>query len=316
MDPRNSTPGPLAPYRGAIPGHLRELRAIAEAAGIVVRFGLGAVRYGSVVYEDDDDKPLSLCARLIGSPAAFERAGLVPQGFQCVRYRRIRRGPFPLSFARTGPDQLCADMTEDQPQLVEKRRGVEVAMYKGWNDRTERAYWGRPQAVAAALKVPAEKLSPKARGWSHSGYDQILGEFRWHARFYPSGGVRLVWRDDPPAKTPAGAKERGKCYSSAEEFAASCERLLRVSTRVVIREISGELEHDEFGECTIRYDAETVEAVSAALDHACQLLQASMPRVAKRRTNEAHNLDGARADAGFQAFLARVTDPRRGEEST
>jgi hypothetical protein len=65
-----------------------------------------------------------------------------------------------------------------------------------------------------------------------------------------------------------------------------------------------------FGDCILRYDSKTVEAVSDALDHACQLLRASMPGYVGRAKLDRQRLKGARADADFQAFWGRVTAPR------
>jgi hypothetical protein len=138
---------------------------------------------------------------------------------------------------------------------------------------------------------------------------------RWEVKYYPSGSVLYYeerekprWQEELQARRP---QQRDASYNTPEAFSEAREHWMRVLTQAIVLQISGDAERKDFGDCTIRYDDKTVEAESAALDHACQILQGAMPGFIGRVKLDLQRLKGARADADFQAFLGRVTDPRR-----
>jgi hypothetical protein len=110
------------------------------------------------------------------------------------------------------------------------------------------------------------------------------------------------------------SQQRDASYNTPEAFAEAREHWMRMLTQTIVLQISGDAERRNFGDCTIRYDSRTVEAVSDTLDHACQILQGAMPGFVGRVKLDRQRLKGARADADFQAFLGRLTSRRRGKQ--
>ena len=76
------------------------------------------------------------------------------------------------------------------------------------------------------------------------------------------------------------------------------------ASRLVEERLNGTLEADMHGACTVRYDDETVRSVIAALEHARQLLQASIPHFVTRTPSK--RVKSARADARFVKFLSGI----------
>ena len=62
-----------------------------------------------------------------------------------------------------------------------------------------------------------------------------------------------------------------------------------------------------YAEGSVRYDKGTVDKVAAALDHARQLLQSSMPAVPVVR--RAKQVTAAQRDGEFRAFMATALMP-------
>jgi hypothetical protein len=70
------------------------------------------------------------------------------------------------------------------------------------------------------------------------------------------------WQEELQAQR---LQQRDASYSTPEAFAEAREHWMRVLTQVLVLQISGDVEQNNFGDCTIRYDDKTIEAVSDTL---------------------------------------------------
>jgi hypothetical protein len=263
-----------------------------------------------VALDDSEDSPVAgdLILRVSGPGDAFLTAGLVDAKFRFpVRRCRYWSGLFKWEdFKRVAGETFEACKEYEAPQAITQLEdAVELITYADqdqYNNYHRRGLWGSMAAVERAAGLELGALEPprslkRRRYWK--GGSQ--GDRDWNVTYYPAGNVLyLEWQE-----RPAAAKQRGAHYNSVEDFSVNCERWMQGITRVIVSQISGEIEREAFGDCTIRYDRATVDAVSAALEHACQLLQAAMPGLVKRKPSK---VESAKGDAQFQAFLSRLTN--------
>jgi hypothetical protein len=84
-----------------------------------------------------------------------------------------------------------------------------------------------------------------------------------------------------------------------------CERWLMAMQNVVVDMMSGET----YADGSVRYDRATVDKVAAAIDHARQLLQSSMPARPRAIVRQETRVTVAKRDSGFQAFMASTLSP-------
>jgi hypothetical protein len=280
----------------------------------------GAGLDASVALDDSEGSRTAgdLILRVSGPGDAFRTAGLVDAKFRFpVRRCRYWSGLFKWEdFKRVAGETFEACKEHEAPQAITQLKdAVELITYADqdqYNNYHRRGLWGSMAAVERAAGLELGALEPprslkRRRYWK--GGSQ--GDRDWNVTYYPAGKVLyLEWQDRPGEREGAGsAKQRDARYNSVEDFSENCERWMQGITRVIVSQISGEIERETFGNCTIRYDRATVNAVSAALEHACQLLQAAMPGLVKRKPSK---VESAKGDAQFQAFLSRLTNPRRG----
>jgi hypothetical protein len=295
----NTHPMPIE-YAGPIPGHVRAIMAMATSAGLDAGVALDD--------SEDRDNARDLILRVSGPRDGFLTAGFVDTKFRFpVRRCRYWGRPFKWSdFRRVAGETFEACIEHDAPQAVSQLEdAVELITYADedrYNHR--RGLWGCMAAVERAAGLESGVLErPRSLKRRRDWKGGRQGERNWYVTYYPSGNVLYrEWQE-----RPAAAKQRGARYNSVEDFSDSCEQWINNVTRVVVSQISGELEREAFGDCTIRYDRATVAAVSNALEHACQLLQAATPGFVKRKASK---VESAKGDAKFQAFLSRLTDPR------
>jgi hypothetical protein len=114
---------------------------------------------------------------------------------------------------------------------------------------------------------------------------------------------RAKYREDADASMLRGTVSKEHQYDP-ETLSYHCERLLMATHHVVINMMSGE-GHAE----SARYDKETVDKVAAALDHARQLLQSSVPQRPRAVVRQEKLVAVAKRDSEFQAFIASTLAP-------
>jgi hypothetical protein len=260
-----------------------------------------------------------------GLESAIRAAKLVPDKFRLPKrtgryWSRLRA----WDFRRIADNVFEARTSDEEPETVTKLGSVQAITWADTYCSIERrGFWGDVAAVESAAGLEPGTLERNERsrrlwkrGWKTGGDGNE--DRRWEAKYYPSGRVlyseeleKPGWQEELQARRP---KERDASYSSPEAFAEGCEDFAWLLTRCIAHRIGGDAEREAFGDCTIHYDAKTVEAISEALDHACQILQGAMPGFVGRAKLERQRIKGARADATFQAFLGRVTHTRRGKQ--
>lgn len=100
--------------------------------------------------------------------------------------------------------------------------------------------------------------------------------------------------------------ERTAQFSTPSAFADHAERFLMASANVAVGIISGCAESEKYGECTMRYPAQTVAQVEELLEHARQLLQSATPVSIKAKARDSRPAP----DAAFTRFLASTLAPK------
>lgn len=171
----------------------------------------------------------------------------------------------------TKADLIAADVCAEEHFPVAPRRGKSNG--SGSSDRPHIEHW--------STKSLRRGYFEHAVNWDRETQARIERELRSH-----------------------GAAQETPKVTDPEQFADECESLFMKVHSALIDTISG-----RFTTCV--YDAKTVAKVTAALEHARQILQSGTPTVARAVASQEKRAVAAKADASFGRFMqAAFAAPR------
>jgi len=292
----NSTTAPSSVvYRGPVPGHVRELMQIAAREGLKARLEV------DLDEESGERDEGTMIIRISGSEAALRRTGIVRSNFQFPtrRWRQHGGGTFVFAVVRDASGAFELSMSYPAPTAIAKATNFEKMSFQG---STMHALWGSERDVEQAAGLHAGKLArgPAGQRSKKGG----AGTRQWSVTWFPSGNVLFREWDETPKPQSDPPPEPSE-YDTPAIFAKHAEHFFKVFSGCIINIISGTQERHDRGECTIRYDADTIAQVKDAFAEARLAIQAATPI----RTKKAKAVLAAREDTEFRAFLTQLVPP-------
>lgn len=178
-------------------------------------------------------------------------------------------------------------------------------------------WYGHRDDLIEACVCPEHHLSsarPRASGDEANAEpaQRRPGIDEWKARKLCEGFYEywVEYTHDEATRLARLQEKKAPLFSDLDEFADSCERVLRVDVKCTIASLSGAIEKELRGKVSCRYLPEDVAKVKAALEHALQLLQSCTPVVVRPtltpKSPAPSAVAKAKHDEAFRAFLSKL----------